>query len=119
MRTRKEELIEHGVKLVLECMSNASTEKISPIDWWPRAKSALLAATARATTWGELVDTMCRKLEVNILRNDSAKAIYLLALDGDQLREFKRLMQREGIYVVAEAQVERERQRQAAKEAQA
>jgi hypothetical protein len=43
----------------------------------------------------------------------------LLALDGDQLREFKRLMQREGIYVVAEAQVERERQRQAAKEAQA
>lgn len=119
MKTRKEELTEYAVRLVLEMMSNATTEKISPLDWWPRAKSALLAATARATTWGQVIEVMSQKLQITVLRNESAKAIFFLALEGKHLDEFKRLVQQEAIYIIAEAQVERERQRELAKESKA
>jgi hypothetical protein len=111
MTMSEEELAERAKSLMLALMSNATTEKISPINWWPRAKSALLAGVARGRTWGEMVDTMCRKLEIQVLRNDTASSVSGMMLDGAQLREFKRVVRTQGIYIIAECQAERERQK--------
>lgn len=111
-----EELMQRAVDLVLHMMSNASTDNIRPIDWWPRAQSALAAATARARTWGELVTIMAEKLEIGTLRNATASSICSFEPGKQMLRQFRRVVMMQDVYIIALAQVERERQRQEAKE---
>ena len=108
MTISDEYLVTRAKDLLLTLMSNASTDKINPMDWWPRAKSALVKGSARANSWGELVEAMCRSLQIHVLRNDSASSISSMAIDGAHLRAFKRVVRTQGIYIVAEAQAERE-----------
>lgn len=110
-----EQLSQIGRDLVLAMMASATTERISPMDWWPRAKAALRASAARSTTWGELVNTMASKLEIGTLRAESSREICSLALSKTDLRAFRRVVQQQAVYIVAEAQVIREQER-AAKE---
>lgn len=112
-----EELMMHAVDLVLSMMSMASTDNIRPIDWWPRAQSALEAATARARTWGELVSIMAEKLEIRTIRKAQASSICSFEPGPQMLRQWKRVVRTQAVYIVALAQVERERQREEAKEA--
>jgi len=107
-----DQLSQQATSLVLAMMASATTEKISPLDWWPRAKAALLSACARSQTWGELVTEMARKLQVETLRAESSRAICSLALGPADLRAFKRIVKSEAVYIVAEAQVIREQQRE-------
>lgn len=97
--------------LVLAMMASATTEKISPIDWWPRAKAALKSSSARAKTWGELVSAMAAKLQIETLRADSSRSVCELALAAGDLRAFRRVVDAQAVYIVAEAQVIRERER--------
>lgn len=107
-RTMPDEQLAHMARdLVLMMMSCASTDTISPVDWWPRAKSALLAACSRARTWGELVTTMADKLEVDVLRVEVAKVISSLRLTPADVRAFVRVARAEGVYIVAEAAAQR------------
>ena len=107
----EQELMLRARDLVLALMSNASTDKISPMDWWPRAKSALVAGAARGRSWGQVVNVMCNKLQIETLRNDTASSVCSMSLDGSHLRDFKRVVMDLGTYIVAEAQAERDRQR--------
>jgi len=66
-------------------------------------------------TWSQIVSEMCRKLEIQVLRNESANSVCSMAIDGKHLREFKRVVRTQAPYIVAEAQMERERQREEAK----
>lgn len=97
--------------LVLAMMASASTERIKPVDWWDRAKTSLVAATERATTWGQLVDTMASKLEIETLRGDSARAICSMALAGADFRRFRQVVKSTAVYIVAEARVIRDAER--------
>lgn len=97
--------------LVLAMMASASTERIKPVDWWDRAKTALVAATERATSWGQLVDTMASKLEIETLRGDSARVICALALGGADFRRFRQAVKSTAVYIVAEARVIRDTER--------
>jgi hypothetical protein len=110
------ELMLRARDLILVVMSNASTDKIPPMDWWPRAKAALVAGAARGRSWGQMVNVMCSKLQIETLRNDSASLVCSMSIDGSHLRDFKRVVMDLGTYIVAEAQAERERQREAQRE---
>lgn len=102
-----------GTELVLAMMASATTEKIRPVDWWPRAKGALVTACSRAANWSQLVSTMARKLQIETLRGDSTKALLLCEPHPDDYAAFARLCRREAVYIVAQAQVMREMQRAA------
>lgn len=106
-----DELSQIATQLVLSMMASATTERISPMDWWPRAKAALKTATQRARNWGEVVSIMAGKLEIQTLRMDSSRAICSLALGDADLRAWKRIAREQAVYIVAEAQVIREQQR--------
>ncbi len=108
-----DQLSQLATRLVLAMMASASTERIAPMDWWPRAKTALKTAVQRARTWGELVDTMAQKLEIETLRAESSREICSLALGSADLRAFRRVVGQEAVYIVAEAQVIREQERAA------
>jgi hypothetical protein len=99
--------------LVLAMMASATTEKIRPVDWWPRAKTALVAACSRAENWSQLISTMARKLQIETLRGDSTKALSLCEPHADDYQAFVRLCRREAVYIVAQAQIIREMQRRA------
>lgn len=115
-RRTDDQLSEHARELVLAMMASATTERISPMDWWPRAKSALLSAVARARTWGDVVEGMARKLEIETLRAESARAVFSNALSVDDVKGFRRVVQREATYIIAEAQVMQRAADAAAKE---
>lgn len=113
---RERELRQTAVRLVLAMMASASTEKIRPVDWWQRAKTALVSAADRAASWGELVATMARRLQIDVTRIESSRAISLVAVHDP--RDFSALIQiirREAVYLIAEAQMAREQQRAEAK----
>lgn len=97
--------------LVLAMMSCASTQDIAPVQWWPRAKAALMAACDRATSWGALVTAMADKLEIDVVRLDVAREICGNRLSDDDLRALKRVVRNEAVYIVAEAAAIREQQR--------
>jgi hypothetical protein len=101
--------------LVLAMMSNASSDVISPLDWWTRAKSALVTAAARGRSWGQIVSIMAKKLQIETLRNDTSNLICSMALDGELLRQWQRIVGQQAIYIVAEAQAERQRQKEESK----
>lgn len=100
-----------AVDLVLAMMASATTEKIRPVDWWPRAKGALVAACNRAENWAQLISTMARKLQIETLRADSGKAISACEPPPDEFAAFARIARREAVYIVAQAQVIRDQQR--------
>ena len=107
------ELRTRAIDLVLAMMASATTERIRPVDWWPRAKAALVAGCSRARSWSELVSSMARKLQIETLRAESAKAVSACEPSPDDFMAFARICRREAVYIVAQAQVFREQQRKA------
>jgi hypothetical protein len=111
-----DDLTDIAVELVLAVMRSASTDQIRPIDWWPRAKAALEVAASRARTWPHLISRMGQKLGIDAYRSASSKVISSLGRTvtaADAFTRFRRLAERDALYIVAEAQVMREEQRAA------
>lgn len=95
-----------AVDLLLAVMRSASTDKIRPIDWWSRGKSALEVAAAQAETFSHLVSRMGAKLQIEAFRAESSKEISSLGRtlkDGDFIH-FRDLCQRDALYIAALAQ---------------
>lgn len=108
--------MELAVQLVLAMMRSASTDKIRPIDWWERARSALETGAATAETFPQLVAVMGRKLQIDATVEDSSKAICSLAetlLASGDFGKFRHLCETQALYVVAIAQARRAEQRAA------
>lgn len=99
--------------LVLEMMSCVPPDTIDGLKWWPRAKSALETACGKADTWGELVTIMAAKLEIDVLKLASVSSVCSMRLSQRELRDFNRVVKREAVYIIAEAQSVREQQRTA------
>ena len=114
------ELMDLAVRLVLALMRSASTEQISPMDWWPRAKSALLSGTA-TQDFETCVSRMAEKLQIETLQLHSARETSSIGAELDTVAKFEAFRaccQQKALYVVAMAQTQRdlERQRQPARE---
>jgi len=99
------ELRDLAARFVLASLRSASTDKIRPIDWWPRARTALETA-AGTQSFSMMVTKMAKKLQVETLIMSSNKEIFSIgeAL-GTQFAEFRKLCMRESIYIVAMAQM--------------
>lgn len=122
--TKRDELwhCERAVDLTLALMASASTDRISPRDWWDRATSALTTAAARASSLPHMVSVMARKLTIDSLRSHSAEAINLLSSELSEPRTFetfRALCERDAIFVVAIARQRRQEAREESKEARA
>lgn len=110
-----EAMTDLAVRLVLTLMASASTDKIRALDWWSRAKSALVTAAAAAESWGHMVSKMAEKLQIDVLRLASSRSISSIgrALKrSDEWVRFRTLCERDAVYIVAMAQVERDLQRE-------
>jgi|SRR5688572_1816096 len=109
-----ESRMELGIQLVLAMMRSASTDKIRPIDWWTRARSALETAAATADSFAQLVAVMGRKLQIDATAESTSKEISSLAetltASGD-FERFRHLCETQALYVVAIAQGRRAEQR--------
>lgn len=94
---------------MLAMMASVSTSDIRPLDWWPRAKSALEAAASGAETWSQMVSIAAGKLQVEALRLASSGAVCAigrtLARRSADWERFRSLCERDAIYIVAMAQV--------------
>lgn len=102
-----------SVRLVLAMMRSASTDKIRPIDWWTRAKSALETAAASASDLSQMVAVMGRKLQIDATSSETSKEICSLAeLVGGDFEAVRRLCEEQSLYVVAIAQGQRQEQRE-------
>lgn len=103
-----ETAMEYAVRLVLAMMRSASTEKIRPIAWWSRAKSALETAAATADDLPRMVSEMGRKLQIDSPNSETSKEICSLtsAICGD-FETVRRLCESQSLYVVAIAQGQR------------
>jgi len=106
--------MECGVRLVLAMMRSASTDKIRPIDWWARAKSALETAAASAEDLPRMVSVMGRKLQIEVTNAETSREISLLDVQIGNLGAFesvRRLCEDQSLYVVAIAQHRRQAER--------
>lgn len=111
-----EKLTDLAVDVVLSMMSSASTDKISPLAWWPRAKSSLETAADVAESWQHMVSKMAAKLQIDSTTNATAAALKIIGEKiGDSFGRFRNLCRRDAIFIVAMAQAEREEQRLRAK----
>jgi hypothetical protein len=104
-----------AVRLVLAVIRSASTEKIRPVDWWIRAQSALRSGAAMAQSYGQMISTMGRKLQIDTFTRYSSTEISIIGKEIGDFEAFRHMCERDALYVVAEAQamrtIERESRR--------
>lgn len=105
-----------ATRLVLAVMRSASTDKIRPIDWWTRARTALEAAAATAETYPHLVSEMARHLQIEAFTARSSRSISEVEspflLDPNLFPSFARVVERDAPYIVAMAQMKRAEERE-------
>lgn len=105
-----------ATRLVLAVMRSASTDKIRPIDWWTRARTALEAAAATAETYSHMVSEMARHLQIDSYSAASSRSISEIGTPfrvtpGD-FAPFARVAERDAPYIVAMAQMQRAEERE-------
>ena len=104
-----------AVELTLAMLASVGPDKIKPLDWWIRARSALETAAACAGSWSEMVSEMGRKLQVEALQLKSTTRLAAVEpLAADDFETFRRLCEQQSLYVVAQAQLKRKEERDAA-----
>ena len=99
-------------RLVLAMMRSASTDKISPKQWWERARSALETAAVAAESWPHLISEMARKLQIETLSAPSANEVCSMVSEATPFEEFRSVCERDALYVVALAQAQRAQERE-------
>lgn len=102
-----DEKLRAGIDLVRAMMGSASTDKIRRIEWWSRAKTALETAAASAGSYGSMVSTMGRKLQIDVTATYTGEAVARVGLAvAADFEAFRRYCEREALYVVAICQAE-------------
>jgi hypothetical protein len=105
-------LAQLGVLTVLTMMRSASTEKIRPLDWWPRAKSALETAATTAESWPHFISLMAKKLQIETVKAITANELCSIATKIEpHFERWRELCERDAVYLVAMAQVERNKEK--------
>lgn len=98
--------------LLRAVMRSASTDKIRPVDWWVRARSAMETGAATADSWGHMLSRMGRKLEIDAFKaSTSDDFVRLAARLGDRFAAFRELCQRDALFIAAMAQAKNQEAR--------
>lgn len=99
--------------LILAMLANADPEKIGGLNWWPRARAALQSASARATSFPEMVAVMGHKLQVIVLSQKTAQKVSTIGTQIENVFEkFRHICERDSLYIIAEAQAIRNEQKE-------
>lgn len=112
--------VDAAVMLMVAVMRSASTDKIRPLDWWARARSAMEVAASQAQSFSHFVSRMAQKLQIEAYRLESAKEIYSLGQllkDADAFKAFSHICRRDALYITAFAQIENTKRREERKNA--
>jgi len=95
-----------AVDFILAVMRSASTDKIRPIDWWQRAKTALESSAGGAAHWDDLLTRIARKLQIEVYREASVLSLEGIRDDLEDFRPFATYCRRHSIAIVAAAQAQ-------------
>lgn len=105
-------LLSLASRFILAMMRSASTDVIDPVKWWERAKTALETAAEESETYGQMVASMARKLQIECLTEVSSASICEVESDlGDDWDAWRDLCARDAVYLVAVARMDRDAQR--------
>jgi hypothetical protein len=103
-----------AVDLVLAMMRSASTDRIPPLKWWTRARTALEVG-ASSESYQAMVCRMGKSLDIEgALEASSAVMVSAVKerIDSENLwARFRHLCRRDALYIVAFAQIMRNDQR--------
>lgn len=99
-----------GKALVQTMMRSASIDKIRPLDWWTRARSALEGAARSSSSFSGLVSAMARKLQIDAAGPETSTDLAFLAdeVPAADFPAFRRFCEREALYIVAMARASSE-----------
>ena len=110
-----EDLLDLATRTVLAVLKSADPEVIGRMNWWDRAKTALETAANSAESWSHMVSRMGGKLQITSPLAATAKEISSIGrhLKDEQIFErFRSLCQRDALYIVAIARMQREEAKQ-------
>jgi len=113
-----EQLTDLAVDLILAMMRSVPQDTIRALDWWPRARAAMVSAANRAETVGRFTSEMARKLQIPAVTNDTANYLSSLSealVERATFKRFRHLCRRDAVYIVAMAQAKRDEQRKSKK----
>jgi hypothetical protein len=101
-------------ELVLAMMASASTDKIRPMDWWERARTALELSVDAAESPQEMVTRFAKRIQAQTLSASTARRLSCLSsLDDPTVwQAFRRLVARQSTYIVAFAAERRTAERE-------
>jgi hypothetical protein len=116
-------LTDLAVEWVRAAMRSVDSDVVKPLHWWERAKSSLITAAAVADTWPQMVSRQLSKLQVKATSEETSRAIETIGMQLTEFGEkawlrFRTLCERDALYIVAMAQAESARKKQARKEKQ-
>lgn len=107
-----DEVLKLGTEFVLSVLSSVDTDRISPRDWWERAKTALETSAGCAESYSQMVSRAGAKLQVAALSATSgAELTRIERAIGLEFERFRALCERDALYVVALARAERDRRK--------
>lgn len=113
----EESITDLAVNFVVGMMRSASTEIIRPLDWWPRAKAALVVAASTAETYPAMVSRFLEKVQVSAATEPTCHVIDETRIAIDAFGEtgferFRFLCERDALYIVAMSQVANKRRKE-------
>ena len=108
-----EQLSELATEFVLAMMASASTDKIRPMDWWERARTALELSASASENAREMVTRFARRIHAETLTAATTARLSCLSSieDAAAFARFRRVVARESTYIVGFAQQQRAEQR--------
>lgn len=109
--TIDDKLTEIAVKLVLGLMRSANTETINPLDWWSRAKTALVVSASVCDRYAPMISRFLEKIQATASTMETAMVILEVERELEELKEWERfrfLCERDALYIVAMAQAEKQ-----------
>lgn len=112
-------LTQATINLIFALRDSLTEDGPSRLDFWDtRCITALQTAAAGASNEGEVLEIVCRKLQIPSLTAKVSKdAVGALTLIGESFQAWQRLIDREGVYILALAKLQN-RTRKATKAAQ-
>ena len=109
-----EELTQIGIDYILGILRSASTDVIDPKKWWERAKTALETGAAAAATFPQMVSKTANKLQIGAPTESTSNVISSISLrltDQKDFERFRYICQRDSIYIIALARIQRDEQK--------
>ena len=105
-----------AVDLVVALMKSADPEIIRPMDWWSRAKTALVVSASVAETYPAMISKYLSKIQVVATKAETSEIIAttrdcIASLGMEAWERFRFLCERDALYIVAMSQVQNQQRR--------